>query len=182
MWINILMVAVNATIMQAISRNQNRFWQLLRGRQDVCRLDVRALHPSSRRKTRRYKLHEGYFPLAQTSRPFSPKDSIVISSERTLTSTEDLQKCLNAVQENVFEVSDYPVVLTLEDHLPPDLQKKVAKKVADAEELIQDENEEYVATEYKDFISIHAGNRKGELKNSLNGDPNRVIRLSMSEQ
>lgn len=159
----------------------------------------------------------------------------------TLTSTEDLQKCLNAVKENAFEVSEYPVVLTLEDHLPPDLQKKVAKmvsktfggtlfrcteeykerfpspealknkilistkppkeylqtqvsesattdesvkakKVADAEELIQDEDEESVAVEYKDLISIHAGNRKGGLKNCLNGDPNRVIRLSMSEQ
>ncbi|CAN7038451.1 hypothetical protein BRARA_B01141 [Brassica rapa] len=159
----------------------------------------------------------------------------------TLTSREDLQKCLNAVKENAFEVSEYPVVLTLEDHLPPDLQKKVAKmvsqtfggtlfrctdeykerfpspealknkilistkppkeylqtqvsqsattdesvkakKVADAEELIQDEDEETVAVEYRDLISIHAGNRKGGLKNCLNGDPNRVIRLSMSEQ
>ncbi|KAL0875579.1 hypothetical protein Bca101_025284 [Brassica carinata] len=159
----------------------------------------------------------------------------------TLTSREDLQKCLDAVKENAFEVSEYPVVLTLEDHLPPDLQKKVAKmvsktfgetlfrcseeykerfpspealknkilistkppkeylqtqvsqsattdesvkakKVAAAEELIQDEDEETVAVEYRDLISIHAGNRKGGLKNCLNGDPNRVIRLSMSEQ
>uniref|UniRef100_M4DV18 Phosphoinositide phospholipase C n=1 Tax=Brassica campestris TaxID=3711 RepID=M4DV18_BRACM len=151
----------------------------------------------------------------------------------TLTSREDLQKCLNAVKENAFEVSEYPVVLTLEDHLPPDLQKKVAKmvsktfggtlfrctdeykerfpspealknkilistkppkeylqtqvsqsattdesvkakKVADAEELIQEEDEETVAIEYRDLISIHAGNRKGGLKNCLNGDPNRV--------
>ncbi|KAF3504164.1 hypothetical protein F2Q69_00044130 [Brassica cretica] len=160
----------------------------------------------------------------------------------TLTSTEDLQKCLNAVKENAFVVSEYPVVLTLEDHLPPDLQKKVAKmvsktfgetlfrcttdehtecfpspealknkilistkppkeylqtqvslgsttdesvkakKVKEAEELIQDEDEETVAIEYRDLISIHAGNRKGGMKNCLNGDPNRVIRLSMSEQ
>ncbi|CAF1698482.1 unnamed protein product [Brassica napus] len=153
----------------------------------------------------------------------------------TLTSTEDLQKCLNAVKENAFEVSDYPVVLTLEDHLNPDLQKKVAKMVSktfgrtlfrcrgeykkcfpspealknkilistkppkeylqthisqgatttesvNAEELIQDEDEKTVAVEYRDLISIHAGNRKGGLKNCLNGDPNRVMRLSMSEQ
>ncbi|VVB09633.1 unnamed protein product [Arabis nemorensis] len=159
----------------------------------------------------------------------------------TLTSAEDLQKCLNAVKEHAFEVSDYPVVLTLEDHLTPILQKKVAKmvsktfretlfqctdentecfpspealknkilistkppkeylqtqtsqgsttdevvkakKVADAEEQIQDEDEETVAIEYRDLISIHAGNRKGGLKNCLNGDPNRAIRLSMSEQ
>ncbi|KAL0843602.1 hypothetical protein Bca101_016847 [Brassica carinata] len=153
----------------------------------------------------------------------------------TLTSTEDLQKCLNEVKENAFEVSDYPVVLTLEDHLSPDLQKKVAKMVrktfggtlfqcrdeykkcfpspqalknkilistkppkeylqtqisqgasaaepVNAEELIQDEDEKTVAVEYRDLISIHAGNRRGGLKNCLNGDPNRVIRLSMSEQ
>ena len=52
----------------------------------------------------------------------------------------------------------------------------------EAEELIQDEDEETVAIEYRDLISIHAGNRKGGMKNCLNGDPNRVIRLSMSEQ
>lgn len=46
---------------------------------------------------------------------------------RTLTSCEDLQKCLNAVKENAFQVSAYPVVLTLEDHLTPNLQKKVTK-------------------------------------------------------
>lgn len=53
-------------------------------------------------------------------------DLLFADDLRTLTSTEDLQKCLNAVKENAFQVSDYPVVLTLEDHLPPKLQKKVA--------------------------------------------------------
>jgi len=56
------------------------------------------------------------------------------------------------------------------------------KKISDAEEQVQEEDEESVAIEYRDLISIHAGNRKGGLKNCLNGDPNRVIRLSMSEQ
>ncbi|VVB09600.1 unnamed protein product [Arabis nemorensis] len=45
----------------------------------------------------------------------------------TLTSHEDLQKCLTAIKDNAFHVSDYPVVITLEDHLPPNLQEKVAK-------------------------------------------------------
>ncbi|CAH8366261.1 unnamed protein product [Eruca vesicaria subsp. sativa] len=189
---------------------------------------------------------EGFYRylLSDFNSPLPPSGEVInicFTLEWTLTSTEDLQKCLNAVKENAFEVSEYPVVLTLEDHLPPDLQKKVAKmvsktfggtlfrctdeykerfpspetlknkilistkppkeylqtqvsqtsttdesvkakKVADAEELIQDEDEEYVAIEYRDLISIHAGNRKGGLKNCLNGDPNRVIRLSMSEQ
>uniref|UniRef100_A0A1J3IN21 Phosphoinositide phospholipase C n=1 Tax=Noccaea caerulescens TaxID=107243 RepID=A0A1J3IN21_NOCCA len=45
----------------------------------------------------------------------------------TLTSHEDLQKCLNAIKDNAFHVSDYPVIITLEDHLPPNLQAQVAK-------------------------------------------------------
>ncbi|CAA0397916.1 C2 domain [Arabidopsis suecica] len=46
---------------------------------------------------------------------------------RTLTSHEDLQKCLTAIKDNAFHVSDYPVIITLEDHLPPKLQAQVAK-------------------------------------------------------
>lgn len=46
---------------------------------------------------------------------------------RTLTSHEDLQKCLSAIKDNAFHVSDYPVIITLEDHLPPNLQAQVAK-------------------------------------------------------
>ncbi|XP_010431793.1 PREDICTED: phosphoinositide phospholipase C 3 isoform X1 [Camelina sativa] len=45
----------------------------------------------------------------------------------TLTSHEDLQKCLSAIKDNAFHVSDYPVMITLEDHLPPKLQGQVAK-------------------------------------------------------
>lgn len=48
---------------------------------------------------------------------------------RTLTSHEDLQKCLNAIKDNAFHVSDYPVIITLEDHLPPKLQGQVAKVI-----------------------------------------------------
>ncbi|XP_020881831.1 phosphoinositide phospholipase C 1 [Arabidopsis lyrata subsp. lyrata] len=51
-----------------------------------------------------------------------------------------------------------------------------------AEELVQEKDEESAAIEYRDLISIHVGNHKGGLKNCLNGDPNRDIRLSMSEQ
>ncbi|KFK30454.1 hypothetical protein AALP_AA7G263300 [Arabis alpina] len=48
----------------------------------------------------------------------------------TLTSHEDLQKCLNAIKDNAFHVSDYPVVITLEDHLTPHLQANVAKMLS----------------------------------------------------
>lgn len=46
---------------------------------------------------------------------------------RTLTTPVGLIKCLKAIRAHAFDVSDYPVVVTLEDHLTPDLQSKVAE-------------------------------------------------------
>ncbi|KAG7579195.1 Phospholipase C phosphatidylinositol-specific Y domain [Arabidopsis thaliana x Arabidopsis arenosa] len=51
-----------------------------------------------------------------------------------------------------------------------------------AEDQVQEKDVESAAIEYRDLISIHAGNHNGGLKNCLNGDLNRDIRLSMSEQ
>ena len=39
----------------------------------------------------------------------------------------ELIKCLKAIRAHAFDVSDYPVVVTLEDHLTPELQSKVAE-------------------------------------------------------
>ena len=39
----------------------------------------------------------------------------------------ELLKCLKSIKEYAFVASDYPVVITLEDHLTPDLQAKVAE-------------------------------------------------------
>lgn len=39
----------------------------------------------------------------------------------------ELIRCLRAIREHAFDVSDYPVVVTLEDHLTPKLQAKVAE-------------------------------------------------------
>jgi hypothetical protein len=39
----------------------------------------------------------------------------------------ELDKCLEAIKEHAFVSSPYPVILTLEDHLTPPLQAKVAK-------------------------------------------------------
>ena len=39
----------------------------------------------------------------------------------------DLIKCLHAIKENAFSASEYPVVITFEDHLKQTLQAKVAK-------------------------------------------------------
>lgn len=46
---------------------------------------------------------------------------------RTLTSPVKLISCLQAIKIHAFDSSEYPVILTFEDHLTPDLQAKVAK-------------------------------------------------------
>lgn len=46
---------------------------------------------------------------------------------RTLTAPVDLIKCLRAIKEHAFVASEYPVVITFEDHLNPNLQALVAK-------------------------------------------------------
>lgn len=46
---------------------------------------------------------------------------------RTLTTPVELIKCLRSIKEHAFAASEYPVVITLEDHLTPDLQAKVAQ-------------------------------------------------------
>lgn len=39
----------------------------------------------------------------------------------------ELIKCLRAIKENAFLATEYPVVITFEDHLNQTLQAKVAK-------------------------------------------------------
>ncbi|KAJ6803898.1 phosphoinositide phospholipase C 4-like [Iris pallida] len=201
--------------------------------------------------------------------PNSTKDNIDILHGRTLTSPVELIKCLKSIKEYAFTASPYPVVITLEDHLTPDLQVKVAQMVTetfgdmlyypdsdDVEEFpspeflkkriilstkppkeyleakslkdqggasinVKDQNDDEqwgkevpdlkikiesadksedeeeddndvddddpklhqnVAPEYKRLITIRAGKPKGALKESLKVDPNRVRRLSLSEQ
>jgi len=44
-----------------------------------------------------------------------------------LTAPVELIRCLRSIKEHAFVASEYPVVITLEDHLTPDLQAKVAE-------------------------------------------------------
>lgn len=46
---------------------------------------------------------------------------------RTLTTPVKLIRCLRSIKEHAFVASEYPVVITLEDHLTPDLQGKTAE-------------------------------------------------------
>ncbi|CAI8597341.1 unnamed protein product [Vicia faba] len=61
--------------------------------------------------------------------PNGSKDDIEVLHGRTLTTPVALIKCLRSIKEYAFVASEYPVVITLEDHLTPDLQAKVAQMV-----------------------------------------------------
>ncbi|KAE9606176.1 hypothetical protein Lal_00025073 [Lupinus albus] len=62
--------------------------------------------------------------------PNASKDNVDVLHGRTLTTPVELIKCLRAIKEHAFDTSEYPVVITLEDHLTPDLQAKVAEMVS----------------------------------------------------
>ncbi|KAJ6909791.1 phosphoinositide phospholipase C 2-like [Populus alba x Populus x berolinensis] len=203
--------------------------------------------------------------------PNSDKDDVEVLHGRTLTTPVQLIKCLRSIKEHAFTASEFPVVITLEDHLTPDLQAKVAqmvtqtfgdilftpgseclkefpspeslkrriiistkppkeyleaKEIKDKESdskgnaasdeeawgkeipilkghiLADDKNESDkddddaeedldegdhklqhdIAPEYKRLIAIHAGKPKGGLDECLKVDPDKVRRLSLSEQ
>ncbi|XP_039136380.1 LOW QUALITY PROTEIN: phosphoinositide phospholipase C 2-like [Dioscorea cayenensis subsp. rotundata] len=63
--------------------------------------------------------------------PNSTKDDIDILHGGTLTTPVELIKCLRSIKEHAFTTSPYPVILTLEDHLTPDLQAKAAKMISE---------------------------------------------------
>ncbi|XVE99760.1 hypothetical protein REPUB_Repub03eG0228800 [Reevesia pubescens] len=199
--------------------------------------------------------------------PNSSKDDVEVLHGRTLTTPVELIKCLRSIKEYAFVASEYPVVITLEDHLTPDLQAKVAEMVtqtfgdilfspgseclkefpspeslkkriiistkppkeyleakevkdkendsergkasdeeawgkevpdlkgshvADSKHDLDEDDEEDLedgdksqhnqAPEYKRLIAIHAGKPKGGLEECLRVDPDKVRRLSLSEQ
>ncbi|EXC01429.1 Phosphoinositide phospholipase C 2 [Morus notabilis] len=61
--------------------------------------------------------------------PNSAKNDVEVCHGGTLTSPVALKDCLRAIKDNAFVASEYPVVITFEDHLTPTLQAKVAKMV-----------------------------------------------------
>ncbi|KAK4779799.1 hypothetical protein SAY87_015905 [Trapa incisa] len=63
--------------------------------------------------------------------PNSTKDNVHVLHGRTLTTPVELIKCLKSIKEHAFAASPYPVVITLEDHLTPDLRDKVAKMLTE---------------------------------------------------
>ncbi|EPS71356.1 hypothetical protein M569_03403 [Genlisea aurea] len=59
--------------------------------------------------------------------PNSAGDKVHVLHGRTLTTPVPLLKCLKSIKEHAFVKSPYPVIITLEDHLTPQLQAKVAQ-------------------------------------------------------
>lgn len=57
------------------------------------------------------------------------KGSIMVLHGNTLTKAVPFDECLKAIKENAFVASEYPVIITIENHLPPDLQKEAAKLI-----------------------------------------------------
>lgn len=63
--------------------------------------------------------------------PNPSRDNVHVLHGRTLTTPVDLLRCLRSIKEYAFTTSPYPVIITLEDHLTPDLQEKVAKMLTE---------------------------------------------------
>ncbi|MFS7935114.1 putative phosphoinositide phospholipase C [Helianthus anomalus] len=63
--------------------------------------------------------------------PNSSKSNVHVLHGRTLTSPVKLMECLKAIKEYAFVASPYPVIITLEDHLTPCLQAKVAQMITE---------------------------------------------------
>lgn len=57
-----------------------------------------------------------------------------------------------------------------------------SKDSSDEDSKHQEENMQGEVPEYKDLIAIHAVKHKGDMHDSLHVDPNKVKRLSLSEQ
>ncbi|KAK6145489.1 hypothetical protein DH2020_022309 [Rehmannia glutinosa] len=74
-------------------------------------------------------LHNGVRVIELDIWPNSTKDNINVLHGRTLTTPVELIKCLRSIKEHAFTASEYPVVITLEDHLTPDLQAKTAEMI-----------------------------------------------------
>ncbi|CAL9180363.1 unnamed protein product [Musa hybrid cultivar] len=63
--------------------------------------------------------------------PNETNNNVNVLHGRTLTTPVKLIKCLRSIKEHAFEASPYPVIITLEDHLTPNLQAKVAKMLTE---------------------------------------------------
>ncbi|CAK9164202.1 unnamed protein product [Ilex paraguariensis] len=52
------------------------------------------------------------------------KNDVHVLHGRTVTTPVELERCLKSIKKYAFSASPYPAIITLEDHLTPDLQAK----------------------------------------------------------
>eukprot|EP00250_Pteridium_aquilinum_P019705 c24543_g1_i1 orf=262-2133(+) len=55
------------------------------------------------------------------------KGKIMVLHGNTLTRAVPFEECLKVIKENAFVASEYPVIITIENHLPPELQREATK-------------------------------------------------------
>ncbi|KAF7830948.1 phosphoinositide phospholipase C 6-like [Senna tora] len=117
--------------------------------------------------------------------PTPNKDDIKVVHGWTLTNPVSPIKCLEAIKKNAFVTSQYPVIVTIEDHLTPDLQSKFAENGSDKDKesinACDHKSDQQCPPDYKGLITIHAKKLKGSLKDKLRID-DEVRRLSWNEQ
>lgn len=111
--------------------------------------------------------------------PNSDENDVDVLHGRTLTAPVELITCLKSIKDNAFVASPYPVIITLEVHLTPELQCKTAQMITQTfqDMLFIPECEclkEFPSPEelkYKVMISTKPPEKqpsmKGESKNSL---------------
>ncbi|KAE8714835.1 Phosphoinositide phospholipase C 6 [Hibiscus syriacus] len=80
--------------------------------------------------------------------PGSSRDEIYVLHGRTLTSPVSLIQCLVSIKEYAFVSSPYPVIITLEDHLTPELQAKAAEMIIQTFESMLYHSETDCLTEF----------------------------------
>ncbi|KAK1409358.1 hypothetical protein QVD17_35884 [Tagetes erecta] len=72
-------------------------------------------------------LHKGVRVIELDLWPNNAKDGIHVLHGWTMTTPVRLTKCFKSIKEHAFVKSPYPVIITLEDHLTPNLRPKVAE-------------------------------------------------------
>ncbi|PKI46664.1 hypothetical protein CRG98_033006 [Punica granatum] len=125
--------------------------------------------------------------------PNSTNDNVSVLHGGTLTAPVEFIKCLRSIKDHAFTASNYPLIITLEDHLKPNLQSKVASgsvlhhninsyisSVLDEDNDKEggfddrDKAPQNVPPEYKHLIAIRAGKPEGGLDNFLWVESDRV--------
>uniref|UniRef100_A0A803PHX9 Phosphatidylinositol-specific phospholipase C X domain-containing protein n=1 Tax=Cannabis sativa TaxID=3483 RepID=A0A803PHX9_CANSA len=118
-------------------------------------------------------LHKGVRVVELDIWPNSTKDDVHVLHGRTLTTPVELIKCLKSIKEHAFVASPYPVILTLEDHLTPDLQAKVAQSDSDASDSSGNNSKSSKNDRRREFNGDSDENNKSSSKidRSLSGEP-----------